>query len=324
MSRKTSKTLVTGGAGFIGSHVVDELVRRGREVVVYDNFSTGFSEHLEHALASGLVEIVEGDILDRAKLGEAMKGVSAVFHLAANADVRGGKDSTGTDLEQNVIGTHNVLEAMKTRDIVEIVFTSSATVYGEPDLFPTPEDYAPLQTSIYGASKLAGEAFIEAYCEYFGMRCHIFRFVSWIGERYSHGVVYDFMNKLRENPRELEILGDGNQKKSYLHVEDGIKGIFLAVENMPDRKNVINLGHEEYMNVTDLARIVCEEMGLKDVSFRFTGGTRGWVGDSPFVHLDISTIKRAGFLPKVSIERGVRRTVAYLRENAWMLDRRRR
>jgi UDP-glucose 4-epimerase len=316
------KALVTGGAGFIGSHVVDELALRGNRVVVYDNFSTGFQRHLESALNTGLVEVVQGDILDSQRLTGALDGVSTVFHLAANADVRGGQSDTTVDLEQNVIGTHRVLEAMRSAHADSIVFTSSATVYGEPDLFPTPEGYAPLQTSVYGASKLAAEAFIEAYCEYFGMICHIFRFVSWIGERYSHGVVYDFMRKLRESSEELEILGDGTQTKSYLHVEDGIQGIFCALENLGERKNIVNLGHDEYLNVKLLADIVCDEMGIGETSYRFTGGPRGWVGDSPFVHLDISKAKAAGFRPKISIEQGIRRTVRYLMNNSWILQAR--
>jgi UDP-glucose 4-epimerase len=204
----------------------------------------------------------------------------------------------------------------------QIVFTSSATVYGEPEVFPTPEEYAPLQTSLYGASKLAAEAIIQAYGEYFGIRSYSFRFVSWIGERYSHGVVYDFINKLRADPSELEILGDGNQRKSYLHVEDGIRGIFLALEHLATPKNVLNLGHVEYMNVKDVARIVCEEMGLERVAYRFTGGARGWLGDSPFVHLDVSRIQACGFIPRVGIEEGIRRTTRYLLDNPWFLDRR--
>jgi UDP-glucose 4-epimerase len=251
-----------------------------------------------------------------------MEGVSTVFHLAANADVRGGTTNTQVDLEQNVIGTHRVLEAMRITGAREIIFTSSATVYGEPDRFPTPEDYAASQTSVYGASKLAAEAFIQAYGEYFGIRSLVFRFVSWIGERYSHGVIYDFVKKLRANPRELEILGDGAQTKSYLHVADGIRGMFAAIDTVQDKKCVLNLGHEEYMQVKDLARIVCEEMGLDGTVYRFTGGCRGWLGDSPFVHLDISRIKRTGFRPQIGIAEGIRRTVRYLKENAWLLDER--
>jgi UDP-glucose 4-epimerase len=282
--------------------------------------SSGFERHLEGALKTGLVDIVEGDILDKARLIDAMVEVATVFHLAANADVRGGQRDTAIDLQQNVMGTYLVLEAMRAVGASAIVFTSSATVYGEPEVFPTPENYPGLQTSLYGASKLAAEAIVQAYGEYFGIRSHAFRFVSWVGERYSHGVVYDFMNKLRADPTRLEILGDGNQKKSYLDVSDGIHGMFLALEQMVDLKNVINLGHEEYMNVTELARIVCDEMGLDKVTFHYTGGVRGWPGDSPFVHLDISKMRAVGFRPQVSIEEGVRRTVRYLLENPWLLD----
>ncbi len=316
------RTLVTGGAGFIGSHLVDELVRRDNQVIVYDNLSTGFRRHLETLLSDNRITLVEGELLDEDCLKAAMRGVDSVFHLAANADVRGGKSNTRVDLEQNIIGTHRVLEAMRINGASRIVFTSSATVYGEPDVFPTPESYAALQTSVYGASKLAAEAMIQAYCEYFGIKSFSFRFVSWIGERYSHGVVFDFIRKLQKNPTELEILGDGNQKKSYLHVEDGVKAIFMAMENMPDLKNVVNLGHSDYLNVVDLADIVVQEMGLKKVDYRFTGGVRGWLGDSPFVHLDISKIRSAGFEPQVSIEDGIRRTVRYLLENEWLLNNR--
>lgn len=316
------KVLVTGGAGFIGSHVVDELLHRGERVLVYDNLSTGFLKHIQAKIASGSAEVIQGDILDTRRLSDAMTGVSVVFHLAANADVRGGKGNTQVDIDQNILGTRSVLEAMRTSGARHIVFTSSATVYGEPDLFPTPESYAPLQTSLYGASKLAAEGLIEAYGEYFQIRSHIFRFVSWIGERYSHGVVFDFVSKLLSNPRCLEILGDGNQRKSYLHVDDGIGGIFLALEGITGLKNVINLGHVEYVDVRTLAQVVCDEMGLKDVEFRFTGGLRGWLGDSPFVHLDISKIRGCGFSPRITIREGIHRTVRYLLANKWILQSR--
>ena len=316
------KVFVTGGAGFIGSHIVDELVRRDFDVIVYDNLSTGYERHLQSGLSKGRVGLIVGDILDLPNMINSMKGSELVFHLAANADVRGGKANTAVDLEQNIVGTHNVLEAMRINHVPEIVFTSSATVYGEPEIFPTTENYAPLQTSLYGASKFSAEAMIQAYGEYFGIRSYMFRFVSWIGERYSHGVVYDFIKKLKTNPNEMEILGDGNQRKSYLHVEDGVRGIFLSMQNIREQKNVINLGHEDYMNVKRLASIVIEEMGLKDVTFRYTGGVRGWLGDSPFVHLDIRKIESAGFKPQVSIEQGIRRTARYLLENEWLLESR--
>jgi UDP-glucose 4-epimerase len=316
------KVLVTGGAGFIGSHVVDELIRQGHHVIVYDNFSTGLRQHLGQALNTSRLKIMEGDILDLSRLKSALEDVSTVFHLAANADVRGGVVNTAIDVEQNILGTHRVLEVMRAQSIREIVFTSSAAVYGEPDRFPTPESQPLIQTSLYGASKLAAEAMIQAYGEYFGIRSYCFRFVSWIGERYSHGVVRDFVQKLMRNPKELEILGDGKQQKSYLHVADGIRGIFSAMQNLKDLKNVLNLGHVEYMNVKDVANIICQEMGLKKVDYRFTGGPRGWLGDSPFVLLDISKIQETGFQPEISIEEGVRRTVRYLLENQWVLEAR--
>lgn len=319
---KAIKVVVTGGAGFIGSHVVDELVCRGASVVVYDNLSTGFPEHIQSGIESGAVEFIKGDILETGKLSGVMSGAALVFHLAANADVRGGRENTEVDIRQNILGTHSVLEAMRRASCKHIVFTSSATVYGEPDFFPTPETYSPLQTSLYGASKLAAEGIIQAYGEYFQIRSHIFRFVSWIGERYSHGVVFDFVNKLLKSPHSLEILGDGFQKKSYLHVEDGIRGIFMALEGMKSVKNVINLGHGDYLDVRKLAQLVCEEMGLEDVEFRYTGGVRGWLGDSPFVHLDISKMRGCGFRPQISIEDGIRRTVRYLLENRWLLNSR--
>lgn len=317
----TRRVLVAGGAGFIGSHVVDRLVATGAEVVVYDNFSTGRHEYLAHHAAHRAVTIVDGDVLDRHRLVHAMRGCTAVFHFQANADVRGGMANTRVDLEQNTIATWNVLESMRETGAKLIAFASSATVYGEPERFPTPESYAPLQTSLYGASKLACEAMIQAYGEYFGIRSFCFRFVSWIGERYSHGVIFDFVKKLQASPHELEILGDGSQTKSYLDVEDGVAGIFAAVERSPANKNVFNLGHDEFMNVKDLAAIVIEEMGLKDVAFRFTGGRRGWLGDSPVVHLDTTAIKQLGWTAKIAIELGVRRTVRYLRDNADILSR---
>lgn len=316
------KALVTGGAGFIGSHLVDELVRRGIAVVVYDNLSSGRTDYLEESEAAGKLEVVRGDVLDLPALQKAMTGCDFVFHFQANADVRGGKEKTRVDLEQNTIATWNVLDSMRTCGIKGIAFASSATIYGEPDVFPTPENYAPLQTSLYGASKYAGEAMIQAYCEYYGMRSFMFRFVSWIGERYSHGVVFDFMKKLRADPGRLQILGDGSQKKSYLYVKDGVAGIMLAIEKSAGNKNIYNLGHDDFMNVVDLAKIVFDELGLKNVKLEFTGGVRGWLGDSPLVHLDTSRIKALGWKAQTSIEEGIRRTVQYLKDRPEILEQR--
>jgi len=313
------RALVTGGAGFIGSHVVDTLVARGARVTVFDNFSTGQRANLEHHAGSSQVQIVEGDTLHRAVLDTAVRGCDAVFHFQANADVRGGPKRTRIDLEQNTISTWNVLEASRLAGVRDFVFASSATVYGEPLVFPTPESYAPTQTSLYGASKLACEAMIQAYSEYFELRSLIFRFVSWVGERYSHGVVVDFVRKLRANPNALEILGDGMQRKSYLHVLDGLAGVFTAFERSTARTAVFNLGHDEFMPVTDVATIVVQEMGLHDVAWHFTGGARGWVGDSPLVHLDTTSIRSLGWQPRISIDEGIRRTVRHLLTHPYLL-----
>jgi UDP-glucose 4-epimerase len=312
---------VTGGAGFIGSHMVDRLAQTATNVTIYDNFSTGQEHFISHHAGNPKIRVVRADVLDGERLKKEMAGCDIVFHFQANADVRGGTTRTQIDLQQNTIATWNVLEAMRINEVKHIVFASSATVYGEPDVFPTPETYAPLQTSLYGASKLACEAMIQAYCEYFGIRCHIFRFVSWIGERYSHGVVFDFVSKLRSDPRTLEVLGDGKQRKSYLDVVDGVDGIFYALEHAKEAKNVFNLGHDASMNVLDLADIVVDELNLKGVRYVTTGGERGWLGDSPFVHLDTNKLKALGWRPRVTIEQGIRNTVQYLQRHPQLLKR---
>lgn len=316
------KAFVTGGAGFIGSHVVDRLIQDGRSVTVFDNLSTGFEENLAIHAGSGLLTLHRGDVLDAAALTSAMEGHDILFHFQANADVRGGIKNTRADLEQNTIGTWNALEAARLAGVQTIVFASSATVYGDPEIFPTPEGCPLVQTSLYGASKLAGEAMLQAYAEYFGIRSIIFRFVSWIGPRYSHGVVFDFVKKLRANPRQLEILGDGKQVKSYLDVRDGVSGIFCAVDRFEGKKGIFNLGHDAFLNVLDLARIVTSELGLDGVEFVTSGGERGWLGDSPVVHLETSRIKELGWSPRISIEEGIRATTRFLMENPRLLEQR--
>jgi UDP-glucose 4-epimerase len=251
-----------------------------------------------------------------------MRGCDTVFHFQANADVRGGPERTRTDLEQNTIATWNVLEAMRLTGARTLVFASSATVYGEPAVFPTPESAALVQTSLYGASKAAGEAMAQAYAEYFGIRSLAFRFVSWTGPRYSHGVVFDFLAKLRRNPRELEVLGDGLQRKSYLDVRDGVAGIFTALEHAEGSKHVLNLGHDDFLNVLDLARIVIDELGLPGVAIRTTGGVRGWLGDSPFVHLDTSRMKELGWRASTPIPESIRATVRFLVEHPEIVEAR--
>lgn len=316
------KAFVTGGSGFIGSHVVDALLSDGIEVVVYDNFCTGQRSFLPPDGTPGLT-IVQGDVLDCSTLETGMAGSDFVFHFQANADVRGGREHTRIDLEQNTVATWNVLEAMRKLGIKGIAFASSATVYGEPEVFPTPESYAPLQTSLYGASKYAGEAMIQAYCEYFEMRCFIYRFVSWIGERYTHGVIFDILKKLASDPTRLPLLGDGTQQKSYLYVKDGVRGILQGVQSATGAKNIFNLGHDQFVTVAELVKVVLGEFGAPDVPLEFAGGRRGWLGDSPLVHLDTSRLKALGWQPETSIEEGVRRTVRYLRANPTLLSARR-
>src|SRR3972149_3898899 len=220
---------VTGAAGFIGSNLADRLLQAGHFVIGYDNFSTGQERFLEQACASPNFRLVRGDTLDLPALTAAVKGVDFVFHLAANADVRFGTEHPRKDLEQNTIATFNVLEAMRANGIRRIAFSSTGSIYGEPEVFPTPEHASfPLQTSLYGASKLAGEGLIEAYCEGFGFQTHVFRLVSIVGERYTHGHVLDFYKQLRQHPERIEILGDGKQRKSYLDIEDCLDALVLG------------------------------------------------------------------------------------------------
>ena len=309
------KAIVTGGAGFIGSHIADRLLREGHGVKIIDNFYTGNEDNIKHNFGNENFELAKIDLLDLDKLTENFKGYDAVFHIAANADIRHGLKDTRRDLEQNTIATYNVLEAMRLNDVKKIVFSSSSAVYGEPSVFPTPEDHPLHQTSLYGAAKLACEAMMQAYCEGFGLQAWIFRFVSLVGERHPHGVTYDFVNKLQADPAKLEIIGDGNQRKSFLYIEDCVDGIMFAFENAKDKVNIFNIGTDEYIVIRDLAKIVVDEMGLKEVKYEFTGGERGWVGDAPFVFLSIEKIKKLGWEPKISIDEGIRRTVRWLLDN---------
>jgi UDP-glucose 4-epimerase len=316
------RSLVTGGAGFIGSHLVEALVRRGDQVVAYDNFSTGRRRFLENAARSGRFELIEGDTLDVDRLTSAVQGCDMVFHLAANADVRFGMDHPRKDLEQNTIATFNVLEAMRATGVRRIAFSSTGSIYGEPDIHPTPEHAPfPVQTSLYGASKLAGEGLIQAYCEGFGFQGYIFRFVSILGERYSHGHVVDFYRKLRDNPGELSVLGDGRQRKSYLYVHDCIDAILIALEKAPANVSIFNLGTDEYCQVDDSIGWITEHLGLNPVR-TYTGGPRGWIGDSPFIFLDTARIRSLGWVPKVSIRDGIIKTLEYLRTNPWVFAER--
>jgi UDP-glucose 4-epimerase len=316
------KCVVTGGAGFIGSHLVDRLLADGCEVTAYDNLSTGQAEFLESALRHPGFRLVEGDLLEAGRLADIFAGHDFVFHLAANADVRLGTAHPRRDLEQNTIATFNVLEAMRAAGVRRLAFASTGSIYGEPDVFPTPETCPfPIQTSLYGASKLAGEGLISAYADGFGLQGYIFRFVSILGERYTHGHVLDFYKKLLADPVEIEILGNGRQRKSYLYVHDCIDAMLLAIRSADDPVNIFNLGTEEYCRVDDSLEWICRHLGVQPKRY-YTGGERGWVGDSPFIFLDTSRIRGLGWRPTLSIREGVLRTLSYLRDNSWVLSRR--
>ena len=314
--------IVTGCAGFIGSTLVDRLLADGHTVIGVDNFSTGQIRFLEGALTNSNFKLVEMDLLNLEALKQAFSGGDFVFHLAANADVRFGTEHTRKDLEQNTIATYNVLEAMRVNRIKRIVFSSTGSVYGEAAIIPTPEDGPfPIQTSLYGASKAAGEGLISAYCEGFGFQAWIFRFVSILGERYTHGHIFDFYQKLMKDPTQLEVLGNGKQRKSYLYVQDCIDAILLATEKAGAKVNIFNLGVDGYCEVNNSIGWISQELGVSP-KLNYTGGDRGWIGDNPFIFLDTTKIGSLGWTPKFTIQEGVVKTVEYLRANEWVFGSR--
>jgi UDP-glucose 4-epimerase len=312
--------VVTGAAGFIGSNLVDRLLADGHDVIGVDNFSTGQRRFLDSALLNKNFKLLELDILDLDNLKSAFSGGDVVFHLAANADVRFGTNHPRRDLEQNTIGTYNVLEAMRANGIKRLAFSSTGSVYGESKVVPTPEDGPfPIQTSLYGASKAAGEGLISAYCEGFGFQACIFRFVSILGERYTHGHVFDFYKKLKENRACLPVLGNGKQRKSYLYVQDCIDAMILAMTKAGSGVNIFNLGVDGYCEVNDSIAWICKELQAAP-KIEYSGGERGWTGDNPFIFLDTQRIQSLGWKPKLSIKDGVIRTVQYLRDNEWVFE----
>ena len=321
------RVFVTGAAGFIGSNLVDRLLADKIAVVGWDNFSTGQEEFLESAIRNQGFTLVRGDNLDMAALTTAMRGCDMVFHLAANADVRFGTNHTRKDLEQNTVATLNILEAMRANGIKRLAYSSTGSVYGETAVIPTPENAPfPIQTSLYGASKIAGEGFISAYGEAFGFESYIFRFVSILGERYTHGHIFDFHRQLSEHPDWLQILGDGSQRKSYLYVQDCIDAILHVIrlrtaEKAPHHTEIYNLGTPEYVQVNDSVGVICETLGLKP-ELRHTGGDRGWIGDNPFIFLDTKKIQATGWKAKVTIRDGIVRTLRWLQETPWILEKR--
>jgi len=317
-----AKFIVTGCAGFIGSNLVDSLISMGHTVCGVDNFSTGKIEFIKNVLAVNSFTFHEVDLLNQGELNTVFKGGEFVFHLAANADVRFGTSHPRRDLEQNTIATFNVLEAMRINRIKKIAFSSTGSVYGESSVMPTPEDGPfPIQTSLYGASKAACEGLISAYCEGFGFQSWIFRFVSILGERYTHGHIFDFYQKLKKDPSCLEVLGNGKQRKSYLYVQDCIDAIMLAIEKANEKVNLFNLGVDGYVDVNDSIYWICKELGVSP-RLDYSGGDRGWVGDNPFIFLDTRKIQSLGWRPKFDIQQGVIRTVRYLKNNEWVFNAR--
>jgi len=318
----TNKCIVTGCAGFIGSSLVDRLLADGHQVTGIDNFSTGQRRFLEGALVHPNFRLVEIDLLDLDSLKLAFAGGEMVFHLAANADVRFGTEHPRRDLEQNTIATYNVLEAMRANDIKRIAFSSTGSVYGEAAVIPTPENAPfPVQTSLYGASKLACEGLIAAYCEGFGFQSWIFRFVSILGERYTHGHVFDFYKQLKDDPSQLRVLGNGEQRKSYLYIQDCLDAIQVAVEKATDKVNILNLGVDGYCQVNDSIGWISRTLDVQP-KLEYTGGDRGWIGDNPFIFLDTKKIRSLGWAPKYSINEGVVKTVEFLRNNKWVMEAR--
>ena len=312
---------ITGCAGFIGSNLTDKLLRLGHYVTGIDNFSTGMPEFLKEAKKSPRFDFIEADLLDQKSL-VLMKETDFVFHLAANADVRFGTLHPQKDLEQNAIVTFNILEAMRRYGVKKIAFASTGSIYGETNIFPTPETAPfPVQTSLYGASKLAAEGLIQAYCEGFDFQGYLFRFVSILGERYTHGHIFDFYKQLLKDPTQLKILGNGKQRKSYLHIEDCIAAMLHIIENSQDKVNIFNIGTDEYCEVTDSANWICHYLGLKP-QFHYTGGDRGWIGDNPFIFLDCSRVRKLGWQPTRSIQESVQQTISYLHKNNWLLEKR--
>ena len=309
--------LVTGGAGFIGSHLVDALMMSGARVRVIDNLSGGTLDNIKRWIGEDSFEFIKGDLLNDRDLGGVINGCEVIFHLAANPEVKLGFSSPHIHFEQNVVATYRLLERLRNSETLDLlIFTSSSTVYGDAEEIPTSEDYGPLKPiSVYGAAKLASEALISSFAHNFGFRAVICRLANIVGPRSRHGVIYDFIMKLQKNPRELEILGDGTQKKSYLYVDDFISALPIIMKNISSEVEVFNVGSEDWVDVKRIAEIITEEMNLGDVVFRFTGGVnggRGWKGDVKYMLLSVEKLKRLGWKPRFNSAEAVRKTAREL------------
>ena len=304
---------VTGGAGFIGSVLVDRLVEAGCEVTVYDNLTRGIN-WVEPHVRGGRINFVQADLLDRDHVREAMAGTRFVWHLGGNTDIPAGLKNTELDIKHAVVATHHVLEAMRHHGIRPMVFTSSGAVYGKATISPTPESYGPLMPlSLYGAGKLACEGMISAYCEMFGLRARIFRLGNAIGARMGHSCICDFVKKLSKNSQEMEILGDGSGAKNYFLVDECIDGMMFIITRAFGQQDpacdIVNVGTSSSASVMTIVRILLEEMGLRDVRFRYTGGAEGWPGDQATVYLDVRKVNALGWSAQHTSEEAIRLAV---------------
>ena len=312
--------LITGCAGFIGSHIVDFYLKKNYKILGLDNLSTGKKFFLKKALENKNFLFIKIDLLKK-NIDKYFKNIDTVFHFAANADVRFGLNHPKKDINQNIIVTYKILEAMRKNNVKKIIFSSSGSVYGESDQIPTKENAPfPIQTSLYGASKISAESLISAYCEGFNFKSYIFRFVSILGQRYSHGHVFDFVKQLKKNNKKLYVLGDGNQKKSYLNIDDCINAIHKSINYFNKKINIINLGTNEYLTVKESIKIICDTLKCKPKLF-FKGGKRGWIGDNPLIFLDTKKIKKTGWKAKFTIKKSIKITTKYLLDNHWVLKR---
>ena len=313
MAGEFMRALVTGGAGFIGSHLIDALIASGYKVRVIDNLSSGKLEFIKTHMESGNLEFQKGDLTSLSDVEIATKDIDCVFHLAANPDIRLGTRVTDTDLKQGTIATYNLLESMRINDVKKIVFASSSVVYGEDAPLPTPESYGPcLPISLYGASKLACEGLITSWAGTFGFQAWIFRFANIIGERGTHGVIFDFIHKLKNDNSRLEVLGNGLQEKSYMEVKECVNAILHVYKTQNHQINLFNLGSHDTCSVKRIAEIVTEETGYKGAKIEYTGGSRGWAGDIPRARLGIEKMLSTGYAVEYNSEDAVRFTARSL------------
>lgn len=304
------KVFVVGGAGFIGSHLVDQIILRGDSVTVYDNFSVGREEFLAGAMASGRVSIVKGDALELERLTAAVAGHDVVFHLAANPEARWGLERTRLDLEQGTIATYNALEAARLADVKRFVFASSGTVYGPTDKQCTENELGALPISLYGASKIAGEALVSSYVECFGFHASICRFGNVVGGRATHGAILDFCKKLKATPNELQVLGDGTQSKPYLHVEDCAAGLLYVLGHAKEALGIYNLAPPDWTSVKKIAEFVVAASPSPNAKIVYGTSDRGWPGDVPKSLISPEKLAKLGFRVRFTSDEAVSAAVA--------------